>query len=178
MAAKAITLDPRKKGLAHDPLGTLRGAIRASPWLTIAFALHAIFGAILGIVYLASERASEEPALIGVSIADHRVDAWTPQPEAPPEIYRRYAIPEPSEAGEVVPRDTPLITLPDFEPDPNQDLHLPIGDPNPNPGLPGTTCGTSIEIGSPSIQDSTTAPTMRRSRLTTRMASQGGIAPT
>ena len=142
---------PKRKHRGLEMIEVVRNAIRTSPWLTIAIAVHVLVGAVMGIVHYTDEKKAESTAVVTASIAA-RAEEEAPLEETPA-LIDRAAIPENVEA-ELVPHDAEQFQT--DVPLENQDLSLDAGDPNATgdtssgtpDGTPGTTGGTAIGIGS------------------------------
>ncbi|HEX5010276.1 MAG TPA: prenyltransferase/squalene oxidase repeat-containing protein [Planctomycetota bacterium] len=125
---------------------SMRTALRSSPWLVIALALHGVVLATLSVIYVAQHRVPSVEVLPQVYVRPPTRDfPLFKEPEPPPPEVRA---PVPKDTvvdfvpeDQVVPDFTPLATEP-------VDLHEPVGDPSVLDGLPGgASGGTSIGTG-------------------------------
>ena len=131
--------DAEERGF--NPVDFLRNAMRNSPWIVMAVALHAILGA-LALIFVAGHE--EETGI------DDNVQITMAQPKAaeedlviPPEIIDRKAIPK-NEEAELVPYELDVYTPAQEQ----EDLFQEHGDPTAlDNAPPGATGGTAIGVG-------------------------------
>src|SRR5688572_3041395 len=112
-----------------SPVDFLRNAMRNSPWVVMAVALHLILGALALIFYA----GHDEPAKIddNTQITMARPKDLTEEIVPPPEIIDRKAIPK-NEEAELVPYELDVYT-PQQE---QEDLFQEHGDPNAESNAP------------------------------------------
>jgi hypothetical protein len=135
----------------EDQAGPVRGAnvaqtaIRNSPWVIIAIAIHAVIIAAMGMIYVQKHLKKEEAPPTSVAISKPKEE--TAPVIQPPEVIDRKAIPK-NEEREVVSYEEDTSYIPSNEPM-EEDLTLKRGDPNAISNLPsgGFSGGTGMGVG-------------------------------
>jgi hypothetical protein len=123
-----------------NPVTFLRNAMRNSPWIVMAVALHLILAAFALIFYANKQPPTKIDDTAQISMTQHKVED---EVVIPPEIIDRKAIPK-NEEAELVPYELDVYT-PSTE---QEDLHMEHGDPNAADNAPpGATGGTAIGVG-------------------------------
>ncbi len=124
-------------------LALIRNALKNSPWIAIAVALHVILVAVLAVVYLSHERAEDPGRAMAITVAKRALEVPPPMPAPKPDI--RNVVPENVEAELVTDEET-FIPFDDAEQ--SEDLYTERGDPSGlEDGLPGAPGGTAIGVG-------------------------------
>lgn len=146
-----------------NPVQFVRGAMRNSPWVVMAVALHMILGAIALIMVAGHQEEVKDDSSIAVQLAPpKKLDDQV----IPPEINERKVIPK-NEEAELVSYEEVYIPTTEVV---TEDLHLDRGDPNAADNAPpGATGGTAIGVG-----NSGHAGTGKPSPFSTRRLGGGG----
>ncbi len=123
----------------------IRNALRNSPWIAIAVAVHVILVAVLAVVYLFHGGAEAPTRGMAITVAERKLELQESSPPTPKPVDRM-EVPKNVEAELVTEHEETFIPFDDVEQ--SEDLYTERGDPSglesANPGLPG---GTSIGVG-------------------------------
>ena len=126
-----------------NPVDFLRNAMRNSPWIVMAVALHGILGAIALIFVVGHEEKPKVDSNIGVELAKPK--AVEEEKVLPPEVLDRKVIPKNEEAELVSYEEDVYIPTNETQ---VEDLHLDRGNPDSTDNAPpGATGGTAIGVG-------------------------------
>ncbi|HET6204975.1 MAG TPA: hypothetical protein VFI25_19460, partial [Planctomycetota bacterium] len=153
MPAPSEEVQPPRGGF--DPIRTVRGAIRNSPWFVMATMIHVILVAVLSFFYVEHERAKALEGGGALAVAAKRFEEpivekieepGLPPLEAIPKLVDRNLDPTQPPKDIFLPTGTPLPPEEVFS---DATENAPRGDPTAPPNLPRgpTTGGTPIGVG-------------------------------
>lgn len=134
-----MTDDVETRGF--NPVRFLQNAMRNSPWIVMAVALHGILGAI-ALIYVAGHQEEKLPEnVVSIDLAKPKALEEVIQP---PEVIERKVIPK-NEEAELVSYEEVYVPTTETA---VEDLHQERGDPTATDNAPpGATGGTAIGVG-------------------------------
>jgi hypothetical protein len=124
----------------------MRALYQKFPWLMISTGIVLSVAALVSLIVVGKEEKPHEEPPQSVKVSS-RVEKPPEEIVQPPEEIERKSIPKNVES-ELVSYEEETFVVPEEMPDPDQDLHLDIGDPEGVDNLPaGATGGTSAGVG-------------------------------
>ncbi|TAJ19011.1 MAG: hypothetical protein EPO68_06970, partial [Planctomycetota bacterium] len=124
----------------------MKALFQKFPWLMISTGIVLSIAALVSLIVVGNEETKREEAPQSVTVKA-RVEKPPEEIVQPPEEIERKSIPKNVES-ELVSYEEETFVVPEEMPDPDQDLHLNIGDPEGVDNLPaGATGGTSAGVG-------------------------------